>query len=238
VLDALSSASTVEKVWMDSAIKGELEIKLRKLTRSLNTPLQYVPKEKLGKLCNNANHQGVIAQISWVDYYRIEDVLPHLYESGKPPVVLVLDGIEDVRNIGALARSAVWFDLDAIVVSLKNTARINSFAFKASAGALKDIPVCRETSIVKSLEYMKSSGLQILVADSNENQASHEQNKINYDEPIALVMGSEGKGVVREVRKLATAIYTIPGSSKVESLNVSMAGAIMMHDIYKNKHNI
>jgi len=220
---------------MDSAIKGELEIKLRKLTKSLNTPLQYVPKEKLAKLCENANHQGVVAQVSLVDYYRIEDVLPHLYESGKTPCVLVLDGIEDVRNIGALARSAVWFDIDAIVVSLKNSARINSFAYKASAGALKDIPLCRESSIVKSIEYMKTSGLQILVADSNEQ---NQNNKIKYDEPIALVMGSEGKGVVREIRKLATSIYTIPGSGKVESLNVSVAGAIMMHDIYKQKHNI
>jgi len=232
VLDALDSNSGIEKVWIDSSIKGELEVNVRKMTKSKNIPLQYVPKEKLQSLSNQANHQGLIAQISIVDYVQIEQVLPHLYESGKTPFILVLDGIEDVRNIGALARSAVWFDVDAIVVSSKNSARINSFAMKSSAGAIKDVVICREPSIVNALKYMSSSGLQILVADSNENQ---KENKINYKEPLALVMGSEGKGVVREVLQLANAVFTIPGSGKVESLNVSVAGAIMMHTVFTQR---
>lgn len=229
VIDALKSNQSLEKVWMDSGIKGELEIELRKLSRALNIPLQYVPKQKLNALTNNANHQGVIAQVSIVDYAKIDQVLPFLFESGKTPFILVLDGIEDVRNIGALSRSAVWFDIDAIVISLKNSARINSFAMKSSAGAIKDVIICRETSIVNALKFMAASGLQVLVADSN---PTNQKNNVNYKEPLALVMGSEGKGVVREILQLANGIHTIQGSGKVESLNVSVAGAIVMHDIY------
>lgn len=161
-------------------------------------------------------------------------MLPHLFEQGITPAFLVLDGIEDVRNIGALARSAVWFGFHAIIVSLKRTARLNSFAYKTSAGAIKDIPVCREQSLIHALEYLKNSGVSLVVADVGQEGPS----KIDFSEPIALIMGSEGKGVVREVRQLADSIVTIPGTGKVESLNVSVAGAILMHDIYKSRNKL
>jgi 23S rRNA (guanosine2251-2'-O)-methyltransferase len=162
----------------------------------------------------------------------IEQVLPHLYESGKTPFVLILDGIEDVRNIGGLARSAVWFDVDAIVVSMKKTARINSYAMKASAGALKDIHFCREKTIGEAVTYLKESGLQLIVADG---AAESDVSAIKFDEPIALVLGSEGKGVSYALTQMADATISIPGSKRVESLNVSNAGAILMYEIFKNK---
>ena len=200
------------------------------MTRERKIPLQYVPKEKLSSLTATKIHQGVAGLLSIVNYMSVEDVMPHIYENGKTPALLVLDGIEDVRNIGALARSAVWFDMDAIVVSMKKTARINSFAYKASAGAIKDIPICREMSLIKAIQYLKDSGVKIVIADSAPDD---NMPLIDYNEPIALVMGSEGRGVVREVRALADGVVTIPGSGKVESLNVSVAGALLMSELYK-----
>ena len=128
MLDALNEQTAIEKVWIDSKLKGEFESEIRYLTRKSKIPLQYVPKEKLSSIASNSMHQGIVAQLSIVDYISIEDVLPHIYESGEIPFILVLDGIEDVRNLGALARSAVWFGVHAIVISIKKSARINSFA--------------------------------------------------------------------------------------------------------------
>ena len=191
-----------------------------------------MPKEKLTFLSSSPNHQGVAAQLSTVQYFHIEDILPHLYEAGKTPAILVLDGIEDVGNLGALARSAVWFGMDAIVVSIKRSARINSYAYKSSAGAIKDIPICRENSMIKAIEYMKSSGLKIVTAEM-EGNPSH--NNPTYKEPIALVMGSEGKGIVQEIKALSDEKITVPGTGKVESLNVSVAGALLMYDLFNSR---
>ncbi len=214
-------------------MKGDIEKEIRNLTRKNTIPLQYIPKEKLNSICGNANHQGLAAQLALVEYLTIADVLPHIYEQGKTPAILVLDGIEDVRNIGALARSAVWFGIDAIVVSIKRTARINAFAHKASAGAIKDIPICRETSMIKALQYLKESGIKLVAADVTETP---NKEVLDFSEPIALIMGSEGKGIVREIRQLADAFVAIPGTGKVESLNVSVAGAVLMYDIFKARN--
>ena len=233
VLDALQGGDQLEKVWIDSKIKGDFEKDIRALTRESSTPLQYIPREKLNSLSGNSNHQGIAAQLSIVEYQTLEELLPFLYEQGKTPAILVLDGVEDVRNIGALARSAVWFGFDGIVVPMKRTARINSFAYKSSAGAIKDIPVCRVSSLTKALELMKTSGLTLVLADSNDNE---KPGTPNLTEPIALIMGSENKGVAREVKQMADDIMTIPGSGKVDSLNVSVAGAVLMYQIFEARN--
>lgn len=233
VLDAISEGTELEKVWISSSLKGDIEKELRSMTRERGIPLQYVPREKISALVSSKQHQGVAAQLSIVQYLKTEDVLPHLFEQGKTPSFLVLDGIEDVRNLGALARSAVWFGMDAIIIGTKRSARLNAFAYKSSAGAIKDIPICREMSLTKALQYLKDSGIQIVVSGMD---AAGTQSNIAYQEPIALVMGSEGKGVVREIVAMADAMIHIPGTGKVESLNVSVAGAILMHELYKKRN--
>jgi len=232
-MDALQGTGFIEKVWIDKSITGEVEKETRAICRERQIPLQYVPKEKLNSLTSRATHQGLVAQVGIVEYISIQQVLPHIYETGKTPFVLVLDGVEDVRNIGALARSAVWFGVDAIVVSMKKTARLNSFAMKASAGALKDIHFCREKTLGEALDYLKNSGLKIVVSDTSVEGKS---GIVDYDEPIALVLGSEYSGVSYNIVSMADSIMTIPGTRKVESLNVSTAGAILMYEIYKNKN--
>jgi len=232
VLDAIQSATRLEKIWIDKDIRGDFEKEIRREARLSNTPLQYVPKQKLSALSSNANHQGIVAQLAIVEYYTIDELLPLLYEQGRVPRILVLDGIEDVRNIGALARSAVWFDFDAIVIASKKSALLNSFAYKASAGAIKDIHLCREASLAKALEYMKASGLKLIAAEAG-NDTSKELP--GPHEPMALILGSEGKGLNPGIHKLADSLYSIPGSGRVESLNVSVAGALIMHEIFNKK---
>jgi len=164
----------------------------------------------------------------------IEEVIPFLYEQGKVPAILVLDGIEDVRNIGALIRSAVWFDIHAILIPTKGSAQINAFTYKASVGAIKDIIICRESSITKALQFLKDSGVK-LVAATMESSSAIKMEELK--EPIALILGSEGRGVSREVLELSDGSMSIQGSKKVESLNVSVAGAILMHELYKIRNN-
>jgi len=231
VLDGLNDGTEYEKIWISKTLKGDIEKEVRNLSRAQAVPLQYVPKEKLNDIAKNKDHQGLVAQLSIVNYMTLEEVVPFIYEQGGVPRLLVLDGIEDVRNIGALARSAVWFGFQAIVVAMKRNARINSVAYKTSAGAIKDVILCREVSIIKSLQLLKDSGISIVIADSSVGASAPE--KVLKDGPVAIVMGSEDKGVSREVNAMADDRVRIPGTAKVESLNVSVAGALMMYEIYK-----
>jgi len=217
---------------MDKNTKGEFEKDMRHLSRDLKVPLQYIPRERMNAIAGNRKHQGIAAQLAIANYQELENILPLLYEQGKTPAFLILDGIEDVRNIGALARSAVWFGFHAIIVPQKRTARINSFAYKASAGAIKDIPLCRVSSLQKAMAYLRESGVHLLVAELGESKEA----KCDFSEPIALIMGSEGNGVTRETSQAADSVISIAGTSKVDSLNVSVAGAILMHDIYKSRN--
>ena len=236
VLDALNSDVELEKVWISASLKGDIEKDVRRLTREKKISLQYVPKEKLNSLVSRGSqHQGLAAQLSLVNYIEIDALLPFLYEQGRVPAIMVLDGVEDVRNIGAIARSAVWFGLDAIIIGMKRSAMINSFAYKASAGAIKDIPICRVMSITKAMQYLKDSGVKLVVADGGEEEANNNNILTDYKEPIAIVMGSEGKGVSRELKAMADAIVSVPGTGKVESLNVSVASALIMYDLYKTR---
>lgn len=235
VVDALESDTRLEKLWIDKDMRGELEKYIRRMSREKKVPLQYVPKQKLAALCKNANHQGLAAQLSIVEYYTVDQLLPHLFEQGKTPFLLVLDGIEDVRNLGALARSAVWFDCDAIVIPEKKSAIINSFAYKASAGAIKDIALCRESNFKDAMEYIKASGLKVVLAEANEED---HKNSVNLTEPIALVLGSESSGISKDIKSMGDAYMSIQGSGRVESLNVSVAGALLMHEIYKLRNSI
>ena len=234
VIDALNSDVELEKVWISASLKGEIEKDVRRLTREKKISLQYVPKEKLNSLVSRGSqHQGLAAQLSLVNYIEMEALLPFLYEQGRVPALVVLDGVEDVRNIGAIARSAVWFGIDAIIIGMKRTAMINSFAYKSSAGAIKDIPICRVMSITKAMQFLKDSGVRIAVAAGGEE----ENNNLltDYKEPIAVVMGSEGKGVSRELKAMADSIISLPGTGKVESLNVSVASALIMYDLYNSR---
>lgn len=226
VIEALKSNAPIDKVMFQKGIRGDYEKELRFLCRSRNIPLQIVPKEKLGKLYGGT-HQGVLAIGTEVVYQSLEDILPHLYEQGISPKFAVLDGITDVRNFGAIARSAEVFGIHALVISAKNGASANSFAVKTSAGALLKIPVCREKSMGEALKQLKANGITLVGTDMSSSKTVRE---INWDRPFAIVLGAEGPGLGSATRKELDELCTIPQVGETDSLNVSVAAGIIFYE--------
>lgn len=235
VEELLDSERTIDKILLEQKMSGPFEKDIRQYAKTHKIPLSKVPQNKLDRLSGFKNHQGVIVFTTAIQFYALEDVLQHSFEQGKTPFFLILDNITDIRNIGAIARSAHWFGVDAIVYSLKNAAPLNSMAVKISAGALLELPVCRVSSIVKALEYLKQSGLSIVGTDVTEKEFQKEE---HFNAPLAIVMGSEEKGMSREVSALCDALMHIPGKGNIDSLNVSVATGVVLYEVFKTRNNI
>jgi len=232
VEELLGTNRTIDKILLEQKMSGPFEKEIRQYAKNNKIPLSKVPQNKLDKLSGFKNHQGIVVFTTAIQFYELEDVLQHSFEQGKVPFFLILDNITDVRNIGAIARSAHWFGVDAIVYSLKNAAALNSTAVKISAGALLELPVCRVSSIIKALEYLKQSGLQIVGTDVSKETFSKKEAFIG---PLAIVMGSEEKGMSREVSALCDALMHIPGKGNIDSLNVSVATGVVLYEVFKTR---
>ncbi len=224
VLEAISSNTEIEKIYLLKNLKNELSVELLAAARKLNIPLVRVPKEKLNSL-GDKNHQGALALVSRISYYNFEEEVVKGIESGKRLLVLALDGITDVRNFGAIARSSECFGVDLIVVPSKGSAAVNEDAIKTSAGALFKIKVCRANDLFKALEFMKNSGLQ-LVACTEKGQLKYTE--VDWSLSSVLIMGSEDQGIGPQVLKISTHLAQIPMSGDIASLNVSVAAGIML----------
>ncbi|MDD3079144.1 MAG: 23S rRNA (guanosine(2251)-2'-O)-methyltransferase RlmB [Paludibacter sp.] len=231
VIEAIQASKEIDKILLRRDMTSELSRELFAALNGLEVPVQKVPLEKLNRITMK-NHQGVIAFISPVTYQRIEDIIPTLYEEGKMPFIVVLDGVTDVRNFGAIARTCECAGVDAIVVPLKGGAALNGDAVKTSAGALLKIPVCREHNLVNALKYIASSGIKILAASE---KASENYNKVSMTEPIALVMGSEDEGVAPEHLRLCDEMVKIPMLGTIDSLNVSVAAGVLIYEAVRQR---
>lgn len=231
VIEAVDAGKTLDKVLirrdMSSAIGREL---LEKLSGTV-TPVQRVPAEKLDQYTDK-NHQGVIAFLSPVDFCRIEDLLPSVYEEGRVPFLVVLDGITDVRNFGAIARTCACAGADAIIIGTHGAAAINGDSIKTSAGALHTLPVCKVENMQDCLRYLRESGLRIVAATEH---ADANYTEVNMADPIAIVMGSEEKGIYEENLKLCTDRVRIPMFGTIESLNVSVAAGVMIYEVVRQR---
>ena len=227
---ALRTGQEIEKVYLSRDITGEIEIFVRKACNNNNIPLSKVPKEKLDSLVTRKNHQGIVAVISAIQLHSLES----LYVDGMPEdgVVLVLDGISDVRNIGAIARSAGAYGVDSVVVSTKGGAALNEDAVKSSAGALLKIKVCREKNVQVAIEKLQELGCTVLATDLSSETLLHD---IQIEGPIAVVMGAENRGVSREALKLADKKFKLAQENTVDSLNVSVATGICLYELYKRR---
>ncbi|MFZ4559563.1 MAG: 23S rRNA (guanosine(2251)-2'-O)-methyltransferase RlmB [Saprospiraceae bacterium] len=232
VLDAIQSGATVDKVLLQEGVRGDFEKELRHACKASQIPLLVVPKERFAKWVKGANHQGVLAFISPIAFHKLEEVLPGVFERGETPLFLVLDGITDVRNFGAIARTAEVCGAHALIVPRKNTAWINAEAMKASAGALNRIPVCRESSLVVALELLQQSGVQVLASDL---QAESYLFDIDFSVPLALVLGSEGEGISPAISKKADTTFKIPQKGLTDSFNVSVAAGIMLYEVLRQR---
>ena len=231
VVDALKSGKAMDKVLLQQGIRGPFEREIRLLTRKFNVPLQIVPKERMSRW-TKGNHQGIIGLLSPIHYYLLEDVLPMIFERQEAPLILVLDGVTDVRNLGAIARSAECLGAHALVLPKKGSAQINADALKTSAGALTKIPVCREQSLSGALELLKLSGVKVCSSDL---KASKRIQEMDWTGPVAILIGSEGRGVNPVFSQEADEQFIIPQVGETESLNVSVATGIILYEVLRQR---
>lgn len=231
VMDALEAGKPIDKILIQQGLRGEFEKEIRGYSRRNNIHLQVVPKERLNSLVRG-NHQGIAAWLSALPYYLLEDVLPEAFESGRAPLVILLDGVTDVRNFGAIARSAELAGAHALVTSSKGSAPINAESIKTSAGALTKIPVCRQSSLVKAAEYCQLSGLQVIAGSLEAEQMPWD---VDLRIPTALVLGAEGPGVSQALLRMSDQLFKIPQIGSTDSFNVSVAAGIMLYESMRQR---
>ena len=234
VIEAIRSGKTIDKLMIRSGLKGELFFELLSLVKELQIPFKYVPNERINRITMK-NHQGVIAFISPIEFQSIENILPSLYEDGKIPFFLILDKITDVRNFGAITRTAECAGVDAIIIPEKGSAQISADAVKTSAGALHKIPVCRVKSLAHTIKFLQESGIQIVAATE---KASENYYQVDFLIPTAILMGAEDTGVSMEFLRVADKMVKIPILGEIESLNVSVAAGILIYEVVKHRMNI
>ena len=231
VMEAINAGKEIDRVLIKKGLEGELYKEFFDLVRERAISFQFVPIEKINRLTRK-NHQGVVAFISLVSFYKIEDLLPVWFEEGKNPFVLVLDQVSDVRNFGAIVRTAECAGVDAVVIPEQGAARINADAVKTSAGALHLVPVCRAKNIVDACMYLQHSGVKIVAATEKSNEL---YTSADLTGPLAIVMGSEDKGIDRRILALADQRVKIPLLGKIESLNVSVAAGLLVYEAMRQK---
>jgi 23S rRNA (guanosine2251-2'-O)-methyltransferase len=231
VLEALKSDHEIERVYIQDTISGEFEKEIRALCKSRDIPLNRVPKFKLDAEIKG-NHQGVYARSAIIKYTDLEVLVRISLHKGEKPVLLLLDGVLDVRNIGAIARSAEVFGATAMVIPSKKSAPLNEMAIKSSAGALTHLPICRVPTLSSAIEFLCRQDIEIFGADT---QGSVSLQDLDFRGPVAIVLGAEGKGIDRNLKVYFDHDFHIPQSGKTESLNVSVAAGIILYEIYKQR---
>ncbi len=232
VIEAMNSGKSIEKIYMKSGLRNNISSDIYILAKEKSIPLQVVPPVKLQKLSGNKNHQGVIALVSLITYQNIELLLPGIYEKGQDPFFLFLDGITDVRNIGAIARTAECSGAHGIIIPGKGSAQINADAVKTSAGALQHIPVCRSFNIKKTITFLKNSGLHIICASEKASSSIYQS---DYTVPFLLIMGNEEKGISNDILEMSDEIVKIPLIGNIKSLNVSVAASVIMYEAVRQR---
>ena len=231
VIEAIKVGKQIDRLLIRQGLQGALCHELMIEVKKHNIVYQIVPLERI-ELVTRKNHQGVLAWLSLVEYQHIENLLPMIFEKGEDPLIIVLDGISDVRNFGAITRSASCMGVHAVLIPEKGSAMITADAIKTSAGALHSFPVCREKSIVRALEYLKESGLKVICAVERSDTALYETDLTG---PMTLVLGSEDKGVSRELSALADYRVKIPMTGNINSLNVSVAAGILFYEVMRQR---
>jgi len=231
VLEAIRAGKEIDRVLVRQNMTGDLSVELMAELRRNKLNIQYVPAEKLDKITNR-NHQGVVAYISPVSYQNLENVVMAAFDEGRVPVVVILDGITDVRNFGAIARTCECAGVTAIVIPETNSVRISEDAIKTSAGALYNIPVCREKNLVDAVLFLQQSGFTVLAATEKTENVVYKE---DFSAPVAIVMGAEDVGVSKTLQKRADRLVKIPMYGKTESLNVSVSTAIVVYEIVRQR---
>ena len=233
IVEAIKAGKEIDKLFIQIGLKGDLYRELNELIRENRVPIQYVPVEKINKLAPN-NNQGVVGFLSNVSYQSLENVIMSTFESGRVPLVLILDRITDVRNFGAIVRTAECVGVDAVVIPSKGSAQINEDAIKTSAGAIHTMNICREDNLKTTIHFLKASGLQVVAATE---KAKIKYTDADFTKPTAIIMGSEEDGVSGEYLKLCDQQVAIPLQGNIQSLNVSVACGVMLFETLRQRNN-
>lgn len=231
IMEAIDAGREIDKILLRRDMGSDLARQLYAKLQGTTVPVQRVPQEKLNRFTDK-NHQGAIAFIAPITFQRIEDIVPALYEAGRVPFVVVLDGVTDVRNFGAIARTCECAGVDALVIPARGGAAVNADAVKTSAGALHSIPVCRTENLANSLQFLADSGLKIVAATEKAEQT---YTQCDLTGPLALVMGAEDTGIAPENLRLCHAQVQIPMFGTIASLNVSVSAGILMYEVIRQR---
>ena len=232
VIEAIKTGKTIDKVLIKKGLKNELFSELLQLLKENGIAPQFVPVEKINRFTRK-NHQGVIALLSPIDFDNIENVLPGIFETGTTPLILVLDQITDVRNFGAIARSAECAGVNTIIIPEKGMARIGADAVKTSAGAIHHLPICKVVNLEKTIRFLKDSGIRIVAATEKGDKT---YTSADFTGPLAIVMGSEDTGISPNILKLTDEQLRIPILGQIESLNVSVSAALMIYEAVRQRN--
>lgn len=233
VIEAIESGKPLERVFIEESAKGELQTRLRKMLKEYEIPHQILPNYRFFKIADrNKNHQGVVALASLIEYQDIDEVVQQTFESGETPLVLVLDKVTDVRNFGAIARTAECMGVHAILIPDKGSAAINDDAIKTSAGALLKIPVCRTHNLKTALDYLGNAGLTLAAATE---EGAVDSWAADLTAPLAIIMGNEETGVSYEYTKRCDLLLKVPMVGTIESLNVSVAAGMLLYECARQR---
>lgn len=231
VIEAIEAGKEIDRLLIKHDLQGDLSRELFATLKGRQIPIQRVPIERLNRITRK-NHQGVIAFVSEVAYQKVEDLVPFLFEQGRNPFFVLLDGVTDVRNFGAIARTAECAGVDAIIIPQHNSVSVTADAIKTSAGALHTIPVCRTPQIAETLRYLKNCGFRIAGATE---KGDKDYTKGEYTGPICLIMGAEDKGIPTDHLAMCDEWVRIPILGRIESLNVSVAAGVLIYEILKQR---
>ena len=231
IIEAIKSGETVDKVFVQKGARSELFQELEQLLRAEGINISYVPVEKLNRL-TKGNHQGAVAQISPIAFHDIDDLVMQVFESGQTPLFLLLDQLSDVRNFGAIVRTAECTGVSGIIIQKKGAAPINGDTIKTSAGAVFKIPICKVDHIKDAVFHMQSSGIKVIAATEKADDYLYD---VSFKEPCAIIMGSEGRGINPSVLKVADEQAKLPIIGEIESLNVSVACGAFLYEAVRQR---
>lgn len=233
IIEAIREGRHIDKLFIKKDLSGELASELFTLMRQHHIVAQRVPVERLNRITRK-NHQGAIALLAAIEYHNLGQLVTSLYEEGMLPFVVVLDGITDVRNFGAIARTAECCGVNGLVIAERGSVSVGADAVKTSAGALMSMPVCRERNLVSAVKFLKDSGFNVVAVSE---KANVNYTLADYTGPTALVMGAEDTGISPEVMKLCDTKVSIPMFGHIGSLNVSVAAGVMMYEVVRQRLN-
>jgi 23S rRNA (guanosine2251-2'-O)-methyltransferase len=233
VIEAILAGKDIDKVMVQTGLSNELVRELLNVARTHNISVQMVPAERLKRI-SSKNHQGVICMLSPVSFASVENLVALAYEEGREPFFIMLDRITDVRNFGAVVRTAECAGVDGIIIPDKGGAPITADAMKTSAGALNYVPICREKDLKKTMKLLRESGIRIVACTEKTDKDLYD---LNLSGPMVLVVGSEEDGISDAILRDADDLARIPLKGKIGSLNVSVAAGVAMYEVVRQRKN-